>query len=101
MNLITIIGQFDVHPEDATKVGDLMRTMMVETQKEQGCLHYAFSIDLAKPNRFQISELWDSDDALAAHSRTVHMAAFRAGLAKLRIHQRTVRRYNASDPTEL
>lgn len=101
MSLIAIIGQFDVHPEDATAVGNLMRTMMIETQKEHGCLHYAFSADLATPNRFQLSELWESDDALAAHFRTAHMATFRAGLAQLRVHDRTVRRYNATDRADL
>ena len=101
MSLIAIIGQFDVHAEDARAVGDLMRTMMIETQKEQGCLHYAFSTDLATSNRFQLSELWENDDALATHFRSAHMVTFRAGLAQLRIHERTVRRYNASDPANL
>jgi quinol monooxygenase YgiN len=101
MPLIAIIGEFDVHPEDATGVGDLMRTMMTETQKEQGCLHYAFSTDLATPNRFQLSELWESDEALAVHFRTAHMATFRAGLALLRIRHRTVKRYDASNPSDL
>ena len=101
MSLIVIIGQFDVHPEDVTAVGELMRTMMTETQKEPGCLQYAFSTDLATPNRFQLSELWESDGALAAHFRTAHMATFREALAQLRIQQRTVRRYNASDSGDL
>jgi quinol monooxygenase YgiN len=101
MSLIAIIGQFDVHPEDATAVADLMRTMMNQTQKEQGCLHYAFAADISTPNRFQLSELWEDDEALAAHFRTAHMTAFRAGLAQLRIHRRMVRRYNASNPVDL
>src|ERR1700690_496293 len=101
MSLIAIIGQFDVHAEDASRVGDLMRTMMNETQKEQGCFHYAFSTDLSAPNRFHLSELWESNEALAAHFRTEHMMKFRAGLASLRIQGRTVKRYDASNPAEL
>ena len=101
MSLIAIIGQFDVHPDDAGAVAELMRTMMIETQKEQGCLHYAFAADLSIPNRFQLSELWESGDALAAHFASTHMAAFRAGLAQLRIQQRIVKRYSASEAGEL
>ncbi len=101
MSLITIIGQFDVHPEDASGVGSLMRTMMEETQKEPGCLHYAFATDLSTPNRFQLSELWENNEALDAHFRSQHMATFRGGLASLRIHHRTVRRYDASNPADL
>jgi quinol monooxygenase YgiN len=101
MSLIVIIGQFDVHPEDAAAVGDLMRTMMTETQKEQGCQHYAFSTDLATPNRFQLSELWDGDAALEAHFQSAHMATYRAGLARLRVQHRTVKRYRAAEAGEL
>ncbi len=101
MSLIAIIGQFDVHSEDVTAVGDLMRTMMNETQKEHGCLHYAFATDLSTPNRFQLSELWESDEALAAHFRTTHMVNFRAGLSSLRIEKRVVKRYDAGNPADL
>lgn len=101
MSLLTIIGQFDVHSDDAAAVGALMRTMMLETQKESGCLHYAFASDLAVPNRFQLSELWESDEALQAHFRSPHMKTFREGLSALRIQQRTVRRYDASNPSDL
>jgi quinol monooxygenase YgiN len=101
MPLIAIIGQFTLHPEDVTAAADLMRTMMIETQKEQGCLHYAFSSDLVTPHQFQLSELWESDGALAAHFATAHMAEFRANLALLRVQQRTVKRYDASNPADL
>lgn len=101
MSLIAIIGQFDVNVEDTTSLADLMRTMMIETQKEKGCLHYAFSKDLATPNRFQLSELWDNDAALEAHFQSPHMASFRAGLAKLHIKQRTVKRYRVTEAQAL
>ncbi len=101
MGLIAIIGQFDVHAEDATAVGELMREMMSETQKEAGCLHYAFSTDLTNPNRFQLSELWESDQALAAHFQSAHMAKFRGGLAAQRIERRVVKRHDASNPADL
>jgi quinol monooxygenase YgiN len=98
MSLIAIIGHFEVHPEDVTAVGGLMRTMMIETQNEHGCLHYTFSTDLAIATRFQLSELWESNETLAAHFETPHMKTFRAGLAQLRIVQRIVTRYDASNP---
>jgi quinol monooxygenase YgiN len=95
MSLIVILGQIDVHPDDVTAVGDLMRVMMNETVKEKGCHLYAFSKDLAHPNRFQLSELWQDDESLAGHFQAPHMAAYRAGLSKLRVQSRTVRKYEA------
>ncbi len=101
MSQIVIIGQFDVHAEDAAAVAELMRVMMNETVKEPGCHHYAFARDLSKPNRFQLSELWEDDASLAAHFRTEHMANFRAGLAPLRVERRTVQRFDAANPKAL
>ncbi len=78
-----------------------MLTMMNETAKEQGCLHYAFSRDLSAPHRFQLSELWDNNDSLAAHFRAGHMAVYRAGMSKLRVQSRIVRRYDATNSQDL
>ena len=101
MSLIVIVGQFDLHPEDAPASAELMRVMMEETIKEQGCRHYAYSRDLSVPNRFQLSELWEDDTALAAHFRAEHMATYRAGMGKLRVLKRTVTRYDVTNSEDL
>lgn len=93
MSLIVIVGQLDIHPQDSSTAAELMLVMMNETAKERGCHHYAFSRDLSAPDRFQLSELWEDDAALAAHFRTDHMAAYREGMGKLRVESRTVTRY--------
>lgn len=99
--MIVIVGQFDLHPEDAQAAAELMRVMMNETVKEQGCRHYAYARDLSTSHRFQLSELWDDDDSLAAHFRADHMAAYRAGMSKLRVQSRTVTRYDAANAKDL
>ena len=101
MSLIVIVGQFDIHPEDASAAAELMRVMMNETIKEQGCHHYAYSRDLSTPTRFQLSELWEDDTALAAHFRADHMATYRAGMANLRVQRRAVKRYDVTNVKEL
>ena len=99
--MIVIVGQFDIQAEDAPAAAELMQVMMIESMKEQGCHHYAYSRDLATPNRFQLSERWEDDAALTAHFRTDHMAAYRAGMSKLRVEMRTVTRYEATNAKEL
>jgi quinol monooxygenase YgiN len=101
MSLIVIVGQFDIHPEDAQAAAELMREMMNETIKEHGCHHYAYARDLSTETRFQLSELWEDDEALAAHFRADHMAAYRAGMAKLRVQSRTVTRYDVTNSKDL
>ncbi len=101
MGLIVILGQFDIHPDDAAAAAELMRVMMNETVKEQGCHHYAYSRDLSTPDRFQLSELWEDDASLAAHFQAPHMATYRAGISKLRVQRRTVTRYDAANAKTL
>ena len=101
MSQIVILGHFDIHPEDMTAAAELMRVMMNETVKEPGCHHYAYSRDLSTPDRCQLSELWENDDALASHFRAPHMATYRAGMAKLRVLKRIVQRYDATNAQPL
>lgn len=96
-----IMGQFDIHPEDASAAAELMRVMMEATMQEPGCHHYAYSRDLSTPNRFQLSELWQDEAALAAHFRTNHMATYRAGMSQLRVQRRTVKRYEVTNTQDL
>lgn len=101
MSLIAILGQFDIHPEDAPSAAELMLVMMNATVKENGCRHYAYSRDLSSPNRFQLSELWEDEDALAEHFRAEHMATYRAGMRQLRVEKRTVRRFDVTNSKDL
>ncbi len=99
--MIAIIGQIDVHADDAAAAAQLMTVMMNESMREQGCHHYTYSSDLATPDRFQLSELWESEEALAAHARSVHMATYRAGIGKLRILARRVQRFDVGGTRDL
>jgi quinol monooxygenase YgiN len=101
MSLIVVLGQIDLHAEDAAAAEALMRVVTEETNKEQGCLHYAYSRDLLVANRFQLSELWESEESLAAHLQTPHTATYRAGIGKLRVVKRSVKKYDAANPRDL
>jgi len=99
--VIAIIGQVDVHPEDAASVAELMGVLMNQSMLEPGCHHYAYARDLTTPNRFQLSELWENEEALAAHFETAHLAAYRAAVRKLRVLARRVQRFDVSGARDL
>ena len=61
-------------------VADAARTMVAETLKEDGCLSYAFARDINDPDLIRIAERWESQEALAAHGQSAHMAAFNAAM---------------------
>src|SRR5439155_26786876 len=45
----------------------LMRRTMAESRRERGCILYRFTADLELPNRFILTELWETEDDLKAH----------------------------------
>jgi quinol monooxygenase YgiN len=56
---------------------EALRTLAEETHaKDEGCLLYAFHRDTAEPTRVVAVEKWESLEALRAHGKTEHIAAF-------------------------
>jgi quinol monooxygenase YgiN len=69
-------GEFD-------KVRDQGIAMVKTTNEEAGCLHYSFAQDIADPDLIRISERWESQEALAAHSASAHMAEFNKAMGSV------------------
>ncbi|MEQ1946641.1 MAG: putative quinol monooxygenase [Bryobacteraceae bacterium] len=47
------------------------------TRQEQGCVQYDLHVDANDSTSFGYYEIWESDEALAAHAKAPHMDAFR------------------------
>lgn len=80
---------------------EALRAMETETRKEPGCLSYAFSVDVTDPTMIRIFERWESMDALAAHFKTPHMAAFGAALGGARPKSVDVKAYEVASEVPL
>ncbi|MGA7777658.1 MAG: putative quinol monooxygenase [Paraburkholderia sp.] len=50
-------------------------------RKEDGALQYDLHRDLREPSRFVFVERWESEEALAAHAKSAHIAAYIAAVA--------------------
>ena len=81
-------GEFD-------KVIDQARAMVTTTNTEAGCLHYSFSRDVADPDLIRIAERWESEEALAAHSASAHMAEFQKAMASVKVEGADLWLYSA------
>ena len=66
---------------DVEGVRDAFRVMDEESQKEPGCIKYVSSVDINDSTIVRIDELWESMEALEAHFKTPHMAAFQRALS--------------------
>ena len=66
-------------------VRDAIRIMEEESRKQSGCLRYAFSVDISDPTIMRVYELWQSMEALEAHFKGPHMAAFQKALGGIKV----------------
>jgi quinol monooxygenase YgiN len=75
--VIIIAGTISIDPSKADQALADAVEMMKATHEEQGNLAYVFSLDPLVPGQIQLFEKWESEEALAAHSASAHMAEFR------------------------
>jgi quinol monooxygenase YgiN len=75
--MIIVGGTVEFATDDQEKLLDLIRQMMADSQAEDGCLAYEFSLDLSKPNILHLYEEWETAEALKTHNESKHMAAFK------------------------
>jgi quinol monooxygenase YgiN len=78
--MIVVVGRVQSDPqhrEECVRVGqEVARASRAET----GCLAYAVYEDTEDPNRFVFVEEWADQDALDAHFKTDHVAAFMSAI---------------------
>jgi quinol monooxygenase YgiN len=65
--MIFIEVVFDVSADHRDAVIELAGRTAAATRTEHGCVRYRFSIDVEVPNRFVLTELWETEQDLNAH----------------------------------
>lgn len=74
--MIVVTGYMTVDPEQRDAALDAIRTCVAATRAETGNIDYRYSADIDDPNRFNLVEQWESEDAVTAHMGSAHLAAF-------------------------
>lgn len=86
--MILVSGKVCFRQTDLERVRPAMAAMVNASLGEDGCIDYAYSIDVLDPTVMRIIERWRDRAALAAHFQTPHMAQWLAVLAELDISDR-------------
>lgn len=74
--MILVAGYLTVNPDHRHEALAAIDTCVTATQAEEGNIDYRYSVDLNDPNRFNLIEQWESEDAMNAHMATPHLATF-------------------------
>jgi len=92
--MVIVMGHAKLAPGDINRLNDAMRAQIEATRAEEGCEHYSFARDVLDPDTLVISERWRDNDAIAAHFKAPHMAAFNAALATATVLDVSVKAYD-------
>ena len=89
MNL-HIVALFRFKENHLFEALELLKKLVVETRKEQGCLQYDLVEDRENIGTFFIVELWENEDYHHLHSVTDHLLKFRQNALPLMVSQTEV-----------
>ena len=74
--MIVINARIQSDEASIAAMKDAIVAMVEASLQEEGCEDYNFSVEMNDPTAMRITERWVSEDALKAHFKTPHMAAF-------------------------
>ena len=77
MKNLHIVALFQFKESDLMDALELLKKLVFETRKEEGCLQYDLIEDNTNEGVFFIIELWESEEHYHQHNGTDHLMNFR------------------------
>ena len=78
--MIVVTGHLTIDPTQRASVEAAIAAVVAPTRAEDGNVDYRYGADLGEPDRINITELWESEEAMEAHMATQHLADFMAAV---------------------
>jgi len=95
--MIVVMGTVRIPSENIEAARPVMTATVEATRAEDGCIAYAYAVDLIDPGLIHIAERWRDRDALASHFKAPHMAEWRAAQPQLGLSERNIRVYETDE----
>lgn len=99
--MIVVAGHLSIDPAHRDAALAAIATGVAATRQEAGNLDYRFSPDLDEPDRFNLIERWEDEDAMNAHMASPHLAEFLTAIGPCLAGQAEVIRYDVSGSSPL
>lgn len=75
--MIYLVARIHIKPGALEAFAAIAQPCIEATRREPGCVHYDLHASITDPETVVFVEQWESREALDAHFRTPHLAAFR------------------------
>ena len=95
--MIIVMGTVRLPPGNIEAARPVMTATLEATRAEDGCIAYAYAVDLLDPGLIHIAERWRDKAALAAHFKAAHMDTWRAAQPALGLSERNIRVYETDE----
>ena len=87
---VIVSGTFRVPPESFAGIRPHLEAVIAATRREDGCLVYAYAVDVEDPGLIRVFEHWRDQASLDAHFKAPHMIAWQAVRVQHGFHDRQV-----------
>ena len=94
--MIIIAGTITFDPANHDKLSAGFATMQAVTLAEEGCIAYDYWLSRHDEGTVLMFEKWASDEALAAHMTSPHMAEFGAVMGGIGIKGVDIKKYSGA-----
>ncbi|WP_118179883.1 putative quinol monooxygenase [Paraburkholderia phosphatilytica] len=78
---VAVVAISVAKPGHEEALREALEGIVEPTRNEAGALQYDLHRDLREPRRFVFVERWESEEALAVHAKSAHIAAYREQVA--------------------
>ena len=95
--MILVAVEVKVDSGSAEKVKAAIAKMETATRAEEGCITYAFSVDLSDDTTIRVIERWRSMDDIRSHMASPHMAEFNQAMGAIRPKGLDIKAYEATE----
>lgn len=99
--MIVVAGHMSIDPAQREAALAAIAAAVAATRKEPGNVDYRFSPDLDEPDRFNLIELWEDEEAVDTHMATPHLAAFLTAIGPCVTGAPEIIRYDVSSSSKL
>lgn len=83
MKNLYIVALFQFKENHLMDAIELLKKLVFETRKEEGCMQYDLVEDIENKGFFFISEIWESTEHHHQHNGTDHLMTFRVESASM------------------
>jgi quinol monooxygenase YgiN len=81
--VIIVIARVRLRAERRDEFLGLLLEVQEASRRDDGCLNYAYHVEIGDPERMIAVEEWRDMDALAAHLRTEHVQRLIAAIGEM------------------